>query len=73
MKLIHGHRNLIIVALLLLSTIYTRSQESSIPAQFTEQELRDMIETIAENRDAELDYTELIQDLQYSLQNPLTL
>ena len=73
MKLIHGHRNLIIVALLLLSTIYTRSQESSIPAQFTEQELRDMIETIAENRDAELDYTELIEDLQYFLQHPLNL
>jgi len=55
--------------------IYSNVLGQEIPTEMklTEQELRDRIETIADDLDADLDYSELIENLRYYLEHPLNL
>ncbi|MCD4664622.1 MAG: helix-hairpin-helix domain-containing protein [Bacteroidales bacterium] len=65
-------RNILILNTLLIS-ILIYSQDTISPLKTDETDISDKIENIAENTDATLDYTELIEDLKYFRENPLNL
>ncbi len=62
------------IALLIFSFVVDgNGQARQAETQMTEQELRDRIEAIADQLDADLDYSELIENLRYYLERPLNL
>ncbi|MBN2174151.1 MAG: helix-hairpin-helix domain-containing protein [Bacteroidales bacterium] len=63
----------VLIGISLLSCFEVISQEPVLPIKPDETEITDKLENIAENTDAVLDYSELIEDLKYYKQYPLNL
>ncbi|MFZ4414757.1 MAG: hypothetical protein ACOYOV_16855 [Bacteroidales bacterium] len=67
---------IICLKMLVFSFIYTITANAQIvekPIQLNEKNVEEKIENIAENTDAELDYTELVETMNYFKENPINI
>ena len=62
-----------LIILLIILCFATKTILSQIPVRTFEDEIKDKIENIAENTDQDLDYTDLIENLNFFYNNPLNL